>query len=114
MRPTPGERAHTSVSGQNYGEAGAVDVLGRRLGLPPAISAHNNYGLWGPGPWQGGTLIIIGGDRKDNAAVFDSLEIVGQTASPWAIPYERGLDVSIGRGLKVPVKELWPKLVHFM
>ena len=37
--------------GNNYGEAAAIDVFGRRLGLPPAISGHNNYYIWGP---QGG------------------------------------------------------------
>jgi 4-amino-4-deoxy-L-arabinose transferase-like glycosyltransferase len=32
----------------SYGEAGAVDVLGRPTGLPGASSGHNNYYLWGP------------------------------------------------------------------
>ena len=31
----------------NYGEAAAIDVFGRGLGLPPAVSGHNNYYLWG-------------------------------------------------------------------
>ncbi|HZE18789.1 MAG TPA: glycosyltransferase family 39 protein, partial [Candidatus Angelobacter sp.] len=47
-RLTPEERRHARVFGQNYGEAGAVDVLGRRYGLPPAISGHNSYWMWGP------------------------------------------------------------------
>ena len=37
-RLTPEERRHARVFGQNYGEAGAVDVLGRKLGLPRALS----------------------------------------------------------------------------
>ncbi len=32
----------------NYGEAGAIDYYGRQLGLPPAISGHNNHWFWGP------------------------------------------------------------------
>jgi hypothetical protein len=31
----------------NYGEAGAIDFLGRERELPPAISGHNNYWFWG-------------------------------------------------------------------
>ena len=109
-RLTPKERAKARVFGQNYGEAGAIDVIGRHLGLPRAMSGHNSYWLWGPGDWDGSVLIIIGGDRPDNAELFESIEIVGQTSSPYSMPYERGLDVSIGRGLKIPVKELWPRL----
>ncbi len=113
-RLTPEERRHARVFGQNYGEAGAVDVLGRRYGLPPAISGHNSYWMWGPEGWDGRVLIIIGGDPDDNAKWFDQVEIVGTVSSPYAMPYERGLNVSIGRGLKMPVAEAWPKLKRFI
>ncbi len=114
QRLTPQERAHCRVFGQNYGEAGAIDVLGRRLGLPRAASGHNSYWLWGPGDWDGSVLIIIGGDREDNARFFDEVEIVGQVEAPYAMPYEQGLDVSIGRGLKRPVREVWPMLKEYI
>jgi len=68
----------------------------------------------GPGDWDGSVLTIIGGERPDNAELFESIEIIGQTSSPYSMPYERGLDVSIARGLKVPVKELWPRLRLFI
>lgn len=35
---------------RNYGEAGAIDRNGPRLGLPPAYSGHNGYWEWGPPP----------------------------------------------------------------
>jgi hypothetical protein len=113
-RLTPEERKHVVVFGQNYGEAGAVDVLGRKLGLPRAISGHNNYWLWGPGNFDGSVLIIIGGDREDNAQFFEDIEIVGQTSSPWAMPYERGLDVSIARRPKVDLRAAWARLKHYI
>jgi len=114
LRLTPAERAHCRIFGQNYGEAGAVDVLGRRLGLPHAISGHNSYWLWGPGEDPVDVVIIIGGDRPDNAQFFEEIEIVGQTSSPWAMPYERGLDVSIGRRPKVDLRKAWPELRHYI
>jgi hypothetical protein len=113
-RLTTEERRHARVFGQNYGEAGAVDVLGRPLGLPPAISGHNSYWMWGPQGWDGRVLIIIGGDPEDNARWFDSVETVGTVDAPHAMPYERGIQVSIGRGLKIPVAEAWPKLKNFI
>jgi 4-amino-4-deoxy-L-arabinose transferase-like glycosyltransferase len=45
---TPEERTHAAIFGQNYGEAGAVEVLGRARGLRPVLSGHNNFWLWGP------------------------------------------------------------------
>jgi hypothetical protein len=40
------DRRPCAIYAQNYGEAGAIDYFGRRLGLPPAISAHNSYWMW--------------------------------------------------------------------
>lgn len=112
-RLTPEERQRCRVFGQNYGEAGAIDVLGRRLGLPRALSGHNSYWLWGPDAGSWDVLIIIGGDREDNAKFFDKIEIVGQTRSQWSMPYERGLDVSIARRPKMDFRALWPALKHY-
>ena len=44
----PEDRARAVFFGWNYGDAAAVDVLGGKWGLPPAISGHENYFLWGP------------------------------------------------------------------
>jgi hypothetical protein len=109
-RLTPEERAHARVFGQNYGEAGAVDVIGRKYGLPHAMSSHNSYWLWGPGDFDGSVLIIIGGDRADNLEFFKDIEIVGQTQSRYAMPYENGLDVSIARKPRVGLRQAWPRL----
>ena len=110
---TPDEQRRAVVFGQNYGEAGAVEVLGRKLGLPLAISGHNNYALWGPGDWDGSVIIIIGGDADDNAEWFESLEQVGVWDHPYAMPYERGSGIFIGRGLRSPPAQAWPMLRHF-
>ena len=113
-RLTPEERAHCGIFGQNYGEAGAVDLFGRRRGLPAAMSGHNSYWLWGPGSNRIDVLIIIGGGREENARFFEDIEIVGQTSSPWSMPYERNLDISIGRRPKVDLRTLWPSLKKFV
>src|SRR5213079_2883803 len=41
------ERADAAILVGNYGEAGAIERLGRDSGMV-AISGHNNYWLWGP------------------------------------------------------------------
>jgi hypothetical protein len=103
----PEDRAKAAIFGQNYGHAGAIDVLGRRLGLPPAICGHNTYWIWGPGTFDGSVLIIIGGDFEDHVNDFDSLVESGVSDHPLAMPYERHLRIFVGRKLKAPVKEAW-------
>jgi Dolichyl-phosphate-mannose-protein mannosyltransferase len=115
-RLSPEERRRCRVFGQNYGEAGAIDVLGRKRGLPRALSGHNSYWLWGRDnpdtSWS--VLIIIGGDREGNARFFEEIEIVGRTDSPWAMPYERGLDISIARRPKLTKEQAWPMVRRYI
>ena len=40
-------RPRTAIFAQNFGQAGAIDLLGPRYGLPNAISGHQNYFLMG-------------------------------------------------------------------
>lgn len=110
---TPEERKRAAVFGQNYGEAGAVTVLGRKHRLPEAHSGHNNFFYWGPHDTDGSVVIVIGGDEDDNREVFDELAPVDTLRAPLAMPYERGTVVWIGRRLRMPFAELWPKLKHF-
>jgi hypothetical protein len=43
----PARRAKAAIFASNYGEAAAIDFFGSRYGLPPTLSAHNQYWLWG-------------------------------------------------------------------
>jgi len=110
----PEERASCVIFGQNYGEAGAIDVLGRKLGLPPAISSHNSYWLWGPGDKPPDVVIVIGGDRDDNAEVFESLEEAAVHECHYCRPFESGLTIYVGRKMRLPISELWPQLKRYI
>ena len=43
-------------------------MLGRRLGLPRAMSGHNSYWLWGPGDFDGSVLIMQGLQQEGTEA----------------------------------------------
>src|SRR4029077_6770332 len=62
LRPEDEKRA--AIFCQNYGEAGAIDFFGPKFGLPPAISGHQNYFLWGPRDWTGEVALVL--DTRDD------------------------------------------------
>jgi 4-amino-4-deoxy-L-arabinose transferase-like glycosyltransferase len=112
-RLSPEEKRNSVVFAQNYGEAGAVSFLGRKYDLPPVISGHNNYWIWGPGDRSGDVVIVLGGDREDNEAVFESVEHADTVRCRYCMPYENNLPVFIGRKLRIPITQLWPDLKHY-
>jgi hypothetical protein len=108
----PDVRAKTAIFGQNYGQAGAVDLFGEKYGLPKAISGHQNYFLWGPREYTGESIIVMD-ERKDRLqANFASVEKVGEVFHPYSMPYEH-FDVFYCRGIKRPLKEVWPTVKNW-
>ena len=47
------------IFASNYGEAGAINELGRGAGLPRAVSGHNNEWWWGPGNPRASTVVAV-------------------------------------------------------
>jgi len=109
-RLSPEERSGCGIFGQDYGQAGAVDFLGPRYGLPPAISGHQTYFLWGPRGYSGNCLIVLGDSRERLEELFEHVEYVGTSAeNPYAL--EQEIAVYICRGAKFgTLAEVWPQL----
>ncbi len=107
------DRARAAFFVYNYGEAGAIDLLGRKYDLPKATSGHNNYWMWGPRGYSGEVMIIVGGSRDEHLKVFREVEQAGATDCHYCMPYEDDQPIFVCRGLKVPLDEIWPKLKHF-
>ena len=57
---TTSQKSQACIFTTDYGQASAVNFIGRSLGLPAAISGHNNYYIWGPGSCTGEVLITVG------------------------------------------------------
>jgi hypothetical protein len=108
------DRERACIFVGNYGEAGAVDVLGAPLGLPRAISGHNSYFLWGPRGCTGEVLILLGGQRPDIEKSFSSVEQAGLHSCNDCMPYENNLPIWIARGPKVPMAMIWPRVKHYI
>ncbi|MGD0314333.1 MAG: hypothetical protein ABSC90_17935, partial [Acidimicrobiales bacterium] len=55
----PGQREHAVIFTADYGEAGAINELGRDTGLPTAVSGQNTEWFWGPGDPTATTVLAV-------------------------------------------------------
>ncbi len=103
------ERSDCAIFAQNYGQAGAIDFLGPRYGLPPALSGHQTYWIWGPRGYSGNCLIVIDDNKERLEQLFQDVEYVGRTENPYAL--ENHIPVFICKGKKFEsLTALWPLL----
>jgi len=89
---TPAEQQRVCIFGSNYGEAGAIDFLGRihHLGFPPALSGQNSYWTWGIHGCDTNLVIAVIHDTPEElAAKYESVTLIGNPDAPYAMPFER-------------------------
>ena len=67
---SPEDRSKAIIIAANYGEAGAIDFYGPRLGLPNAVSAAGTYWFFGPGTKPGDVAVTVGIPREDLAKIL--------------------------------------------
>lgn len=102
------ERQSCAILAGNYGEAGAIDYYGSALGLPKALSEHNNYFLWGPRNYSGECVIVFGENADRYARLFGEARLVATITDEHAMPSEQGVHVYVCRKPSAPLAILWP------
>lgn len=108
------QRAQAAIVASNYGEAAAIDFFGARDGLPPVLSGHNQYFLWGPRGATGAVIIDVHGDCGAREHLFRESRLAATFSAPYVMPYEDALPIWVCVGLTRPLPELWPSLKHFI
>ena len=98
------------IFAQDYGQAGAIDFLGRRYGLPRSLSGHQTWFLWGSRGYSGNCMIVLDDSRERLEQLWDHVDYIGQSAdNPYAL--EKQIDVYICRGAKFgTLAQLWPEI----
>ncbi len=85
---TPEQRAHTQIYADNYGEAGAVNHLGKAYHLPPCISLNSSFTLWAPDHLDAQYIIYVddqgGGNVNSFSKYLESYRKVGEVENPLA------------------------------
>jgi 4-amino-4-deoxy-L-arabinose transferase-like glycosyltransferase len=113
-RIPPDERADCGIFAQDYGAAGAIDWYGPAYGLPPSLSGHQTWFLWGPRGYSGNCLIVLDDRRERLESMFNQVEFVGNSPhNPYAL--EKNIPVFICKGKKFDgaLAQVWPQFKHW-
>jgi hypothetical protein len=110
----PSERAQAAIVASNYGEAAAIDVFGRAYHLPPALSGHNTYWLWGTHGYSGNVVIDVNGDCGRREHLYRSSVRAATFDAPWIMSYEQNIPIMVCRGIRIPLAQLWPRLKDYI
>ena len=108
----PHEFERAVVFTANYGEAGAVELLGEDV--PAVYSGHNGYGYWGPPPEEATNTILVGHwDAPGMSGLFGACQLHARVDNGIGLENEeQGAGVWVCRGRTRPWAELWPRLRH--
>ncbi len=106
----PEKRAQAVVIAGNYGEAGALDYYGPRLGLPRVVSAAGSYWFFGPGEKPGNVVVTLGVTREDLEKFFETVTPAGRVLNEWGVPEESDVSVYVAEHPHTTLQALWPSL----
>ena len=111
---TPDERAGATIFVPSYGHAGALELLG--TDLPPVVSPHNTYYLWGKehtARWSRGIAISIGSDLR---GVYGDVREVRRHTCDYCMGWRNDMPIYVGREPLLTADEAaaaWERAKHF-
>jgi hypothetical protein len=109
----PRDQKLACVFGQNYGQAGAIDFFRKDFYLPPAISGHNSYFIWGPGSCTGQVLIVIEGEKERLEEIFEEATMAALFTCQDCMPYENNKPIWVCRRPRISMEAVWPQVKSF-
>jgi hypothetical protein len=104
------QQAHLGITTANYGEYGAIEILGPAYGLPKPIGTTNSEWLRGYPTPPPTTLIVIGLSQQDANAIFAGCRWAGHNGNTEGIKNEERHDhpdIFVCGPPRQPWPELW-------
>jgi hypothetical protein len=112
----PEQQAGVGVVVGNYGEAGAVEMLGPAYHLPPPITLTNSGWLRGYPTSQPSTLIVVGWSREQVDEAFTSCRLAGHNGNSEGVKNEESKDhpdIFVCGPPRLPWPEFWKENQRF-
>jgi hypothetical protein len=113
---TPDQQTQLGITVGNYGEQGAIEILGRRYGLPLPISTTNSAWLRGYPTPPPTTLIVLGLNADEANAIFTDCRLAGHNGNPYGIRNEESEyhpDIFVCGPPRLPWPVLWQEHQDF-
>ena len=107
-------RAHTAIFTANYGEAGAIELLGARFTLPRPYSGHDGFSEWGmPSPGDASVLLTGYEDARAAAPEFIACRTLAVVDNGVGVKnQEQGEPVMLCTAAR-RWTAMWPALTHY-
>jgi hypothetical protein len=112
----PEEQKNVGVIVGNYGEQGAIEILGPAYHLPPPISGTNSAWLRGYPQPPPTTLIVLGHSRQYVEKTFTGCRLAGHNGNSAGVKNEESEgspDIFICGAPRLPWPEFWKKYQAF-
>jgi hypothetical protein len=101
------EKENCVLWAENYGEAGALKILGKKYDLPNPISRHGSFWKWGYGNEKAEVWISLGNEQPSVEYIFEETHLVKMIYHKYAIGEENGIPLYICRKPKLDIKQWW-------
>jgi hypothetical protein len=102
------QQANLGIVVGNYGEMGAIEILGPAYHLPPPISLTNSGWLRGYPTPQPATLIVLGWSREQADKTFIACRLAGHNGNSLGVKNEESEDLP-DIFVCGPPKQPWPQ-----
>ena len=106
----PDQQAHLGITTGNYGEYGAIDVLGRAYNLPEPIGTNNSEYLRGYPTPVPTTFIVIGLTPKQANSIFTGCQLAARNGNSEGAQNEESQyhpDIFVCGPTRLPLPEIW-------
>jgi hypothetical protein len=107
------DKSKAGILTTSYGPAGAIDLLGKKYGLPKAICPQLAYYDFGPRNYTGDVLIIIGFTPSRVAELCSSVQLGATLENRYGYDGQRGPIINVCRGLAFDLQRNWPALKQY-
>jgi hypothetical protein len=110
------QQASLGIVADNYGEAGAIEILGPTYRLPPPISTVNSGWLRGYPTPAPNTYIVLGMSLNHGNEIFNNCHVAGHTSNSLAVKNEESEDhpdILLCGLPRIPWPELWKHNQNF-
>ena len=110
------QQAHLGITTGNYGEYGAIEILGPQYGLPAPIGTTNSEWLRGYPTPPPTTIIALGITSQEANSIFTGCRLAGHNGNVEGVRNEESKfhpDIFVCGPPRLPVAVLWQKFQTF-